>query len=59
MKQQGLDWLLESDNAPIRFHALVDVLGRSPNDSDVRKTRERIQNYSLVRKILRARNKKG
>src|SRR5712692_4472744 len=55
----GLDWLLEKSNPSIRFHALHDVLGRSPDDKEVREAQKRIRNSSLVRRILGKRNKKG
>src|SRR5712692_7829939 len=59
MKPPGLDWLLERENPPIRFFALRDILGRSPNSREVLEAREEIRKYSLVRKVLRARTKEG
>ncbi len=59
MQEPGLEWLLETNNPSVRYHTLRDVLGRSPNDSEVRKARQRIQTSSIVKKILRTRNKKG
>ncbi len=59
MKQPGLDWLLERNEPPIRFHALHDILGRPLNDKEVREARGKIKDYSPVRKMLRARNQEG
>ncbi len=59
MKQPGIEWLLETSNPSIRYHALHDVLGRSTNDSEVRKAQLRIRSSSLVKKILRSRNRIG
>jgi len=59
MKQQGLEWLLEPSNPSIRFHTLHEVLGKPLNDPEVRKAQSRIRGSSLVRKILKARNRKG
>lgn len=59
MKQQGLGWLLEQDNPPVRYNTLRDVLGRSLEDKEVQEARRRIRNSSLIRKILGKRNRKG
>ncbi len=59
MKQPGLDWLLETSNPSVRFHALHDVLGRSLDDKEVREAHSRTRNSSLVRRILAKRSKKG
>ena len=59
MKSLGLDWLLEKEDPPIRFHALHDILGRSLNDPEVKKARQRIRDYRPVRKLLRMRNREG
>ncbi len=59
MKPQGLDWLLEPENPPVRFFALRDILGRSPNSKEVLEARDQIRKYSPVRKVLKARTKDG
>ena len=59
MKPPGLDWLLERENPPIRFFALRDILGRSPNSREVLEAKEQIRKYSPVRKVLGARTKDG
>ena len=55
----GLDWLLERSDPPIRYHTLVDILGRSPNDPEVKKARQGIRGYRPVRKLLGMRNREG
>src|SRR6266849_7667084 len=59
MKQSSLDWLLELEDPPIRFHTLHDILGRSLDDPQVRDAQKNIRAYSPVRRILRARNLDG
>ena len=59
MKTAGLDWLLEREDPPIRFFALRDLLGRSPNRKELLEAQEGIRTYSPVRKALRARTKDG
>ena len=59
LKPPALNWLLEREDPPIRFHTLHDVLGRPLDDKDVREARSKIRDYSPVRKILRVRNRDG
>ncbi len=59
MKQSSLNWLLEHEDPPIRFHTLRDVLGRPPDDKSVREAKEKTRDYAPVRKILKARNGEG
>ena len=59
MKGDGLDWLLEKDDPPIRYHTLRDILRRSPKDPDVKKAQARIKDYSPIKKILTSRNREG
>ncbi len=59
MKQPGLDWLLERNDPPIRFHTLHDILGRSLHDKEVREAQDKIKDYAPVRTILRARTQQG
>lgn len=59
MKPLALDWLLENDNPPIRYHTLRDILGRSPNDPEVKKAQQKIKSYGPARKLLRLRNRQG
>src|SRR2546421_12359594 len=59
MNPQGLDWLLEREDPPVRFFALRDILGRSPNSKEVLEARDQIRKYSPVRKVLNARIKDG
>ncbi len=52
MKQSPVEWLLEPKDPSIRFHTLMDLLGRRTGDKDVVATKERIRNYGPVRKIM-------
>jgi hypothetical protein len=59
MKDPVISWLLEEDQPAVRYYALVDVLGRSENDPEVK------QPYALIPKrgwafdILKKQNPKG
>ncbi len=59
MKDPTLEWLLEPRDPSVRFHALVDLLGRSSRDEDVVATRKRIRNYGTVRKTLAGQTREG
>jgi hypothetical protein len=54
MKQPSVEWLLDPRDPFTRFHALVDLLGRSANDKDVVAKGERIRNYGPVKRIMAA-----
>ena len=47
-----LDWLLESDQPAVRYHTLVDLLGRSKGDEEVRAAYAAIQRRGWARDIL-------
>ncbi len=59
MKSQSLEWLLERENAPIRYHTLRDILGRPSTDPEVREARRRIRSHGPIRKLLSLRNRAG
>src|SRR3989449_2776573 len=47
-----LNWLLEEDEPSARYHALVDLQERSPNDQSVVSTKNRIGKVGWASKIL-------
>jgi hypothetical protein len=59
MKQETLDWLLEENNPSVRYFTLVDLLGRSPRDREVRKTRNDIMDSRVVSAILSKQHSRG
>ena len=59
MNKKPLTWLLEPRDPPIRFHTLVDILGKSLDSPEVVQTRELISKYGPVRRIFRAQTAEG
>ena len=41
-ESEAIDWLLQPDQPAVRYFALVDLLGRKPEDDEVRRTRAAI-----------------
>jgi hypothetical protein len=52
-----VNWLLEEDQPSVRYHALVDLLGRS--DGEVKQARSEITNRGWARDILDLQKPKG
>jgi len=46
------DWLLEKDNPSVRYFTLVDLLGMTEDDTDVRQARQAIMECGVVPLIL-------
>ena len=46
------EWLLEEDNPSVRYRALVDLLGKSPDDPEVVETKNAIPSSESVMNIL-------
>jgi squalene cyclase len=59
LKADPTGWLLELENAPIRYWTLVDLLDRSPDDPEVRAAREAIPAYPPVAALLEAQKPEG
>jgi hypothetical protein len=47
-----MDWLLEADQPSVRYHALVDLLGRGEDDPEVRVAHARIPRVGWASDIL-------
>lgn len=47
-----LDWLLEDDQPAVRYRALLDLVGRSRTDGDVKEARMEIPRRGWAKKIL-------
>ena len=54
-----LDWLLEERQPSVRYHTLVDVLGRNEDDPDVKAARSRIPRIGWAHELLRTQKPKG
>lgn len=54
-----LPWLLEEENPPVRYGALVDLLGRPPGDPEVEAARAAIAGYPPVAGLLAAQKGDG
>jgi len=52
LKADPTDWLLEDDNPSVRYFTLVDLLGKSPTNVDVVKTRKSIMSSGTAPAIL-------
>jgi hypothetical protein len=59
LKSDPVDWLLESDNPSVRYFALVGILDRTDDDSEVIETRDQIMDVGPVPKILAKQEKGG
>ncbi|MEA3453973.1 MAG: nitrogen fixation protein NifH [Candidatus Caldatribacteriota bacterium] len=47
-----ITWLLEDNNPSVRYFTLIDILEKTENDPEVRKTKEEIMKKGVVPKIL-------
>ncbi len=54
-----LDWLLEPDQPSVRYYTLVDLLGRTEEDSAVRAAFSRIARTGWARDLLKSQKPKG
>lgn len=54
-----IDWLLEEDQPSVRYHALVDLLGRKADDPDVRAAYSRIPRVGWAHDLLRTQKPEG
>ncbi len=59
MKAEALSWLLEPSSPPVRMFALTDLLGRSPDDKEVRLAREGTLSSRPVSILRKAQGKGG
>ena len=56
---QVLDWLLEASQPSVRYHALVDLLGRKPDDADVQAAHSAIPRLGWAHDLLNTQKPKG
>ncbi len=54
-----IDWLLEEDQPSVRYHALVDLLGRRRDDPDVKAAHARIPRVGWAHDLLRTQKPEG
>lgn len=54
-----LRWLLEEDQPSVRYHALVDLLGRPEDDPEVEAARSRIPRAGWAHELLKSQKPKG
>ncbi len=54
-----IDWLLDDDQPSVRYHTLVDLLGRKPDDPDVKAAYSAIPRVGWARDLLRAQKPEG
>ncbi len=54
-----VDWLLEPDQPSVRYHALIDLLGRRPDDPDVKATRSAIPQLGWAHDLLKTQKPAG
>lgn len=59
MRDNTVDWLLESRDPSVRSQAMTDLLGKSESDQEVVATVKKIPNSSHVRKVLSSQTKAG
>ena len=59
LKADPTDWLLEKDNPSVRYFALTDILERSEDDPQARKTKQLIMEIGVVPKILAKQKNEG
>jgi hypothetical protein len=59
LKADPTDWLLGSDNSPIQFWTLVDILDRTFEDPDVLEVRKTIRSYRPVADLLSTQKQDG
>lgn len=54
-----IDWLLEDDNPSVKYFALIDILDKSQDSSEVIRAKEQIMKTGVVLKILEKQNPGG
>lgn len=59
LKNGILEWLLEEENPSVRYFALIDILEKSHNDSEVINSKKQIMKIGPVQKILEKQNPGG
>jgi hypothetical protein len=59
LKADPTEWLLESENAPVRYLTLVDILNRPPDDPEVLEAQAAIPTYPPVAELLAAQERDG
>ena len=59
MKPEALRWLLDQSNPSVRMLTLIDVMGRPPNDGEVRISRESTVSYRPVTTLKKAQGRSG
>ncbi|NIM95784.1 MAG: hypothetical protein GTO18_18955 [Anaerolineales bacterium] len=59
LRADPTEWLLEPENAPVRYWTLVDILDLPPDDEEVLAARELIVAYPPVTELLENQNRDG
>ncbi len=54
-----LEWLLQDDQPAVKYHTLIDLLDRSPTDSEVREACAKIPERGWAASILQQQDPKG
>ena len=54
-----IDWLLEEDQPSVRYHTLVDLLGRNEDDPEVKAAHSTIPRVGWAHDLLRTQKPKG
>jgi hypothetical protein len=54
-----IDWLLEEKNPSVRYLTLINILGKSENEPEVKQVKKDIMNKGVVPKILASQNTEG
>jgi hypothetical protein len=57
--QRVIDWLLEENQPSVRYHALIDLLGRGRNDPEVREACSGISKKGWAFRILNLQKPEG
>lgn len=59
MKDEILQWLLEPDNASVRYRTMVDILNMPQQSKDVLECRKEIMNQKIISSVLAKQNEDG
>jgi len=59
LKADPTDWLLEKDNASVRYFTLSEILNKPENDPEVKEAKDEIMKIGVVPKILAEQNYEG
>ena len=54
-----IDWLLEEDQPSVRYHTLVDLMGRKQDDPEVKAAHSKIPRVGWAHDLLRTQKPKG